>query len=340
MTAIVAPAQPRSACFSAFNPRWRALLLVALSALLLQPFARSRAEEPPSFEKKQLIYGYKFGMALTMNVFRPRMNANGLGIIFVVSGGWTSSHSVDGLVPRFGFLVDRGYTVFAVSHGSQPKFTSPEILEDMHRAVRFVRFYAPDYGVDPEQLGITGGSAGGHLALMQGCAGADGGPKAKDPVDRVSSKVQAVACYFPPTDFLNYGKPGEDAIGRGRLATFAAPFDFREYDPKLTKYVTVTDEEKIREIGRKISPINRVSASSAPTLIIHGDADELVPIQQGQIMIEKLKAAGVDARLSVKQGGGHGWADTTKDSAEILEWFDSHLKATAAAKPAEIPVAK
>jgi acetyl esterase/lipase len=210
----------------------------------------------------------------------------------------------------------------------------------MHRAMRFVRFHAPEYGVDPDHLGITGGSAGGHLSLMQGTAGADGGPKAKDPVDRVSSKVQAVACFFPPTDFLNYGKPGEDAIGRGRLAKFAAPFDFREFDPKLAKYVTITDEAKIKEIGRRISPITHVSATSAPTLIIHGDADELVPIQQAQIMVDKLKAAGIDTRLVVRQGAGHGWADTSKDSAEIADWFDSHLKAGASAKPADAPVAK
>jgi acetyl esterase/lipase len=287
-----------------------------------------------------LIYGRKYGLALTLNVFRPRENPNGLGIVFVISGGWFSTHEAAGALPRFNYLLDRGYTVFAVTHGSQPKFTIPEILEDMHRAVRFVRFHAAEYGVDPDHLGITGGSAGGHLSLMQGTAGADGGPKAKDPVDRVSSTVQAVACFYPPTDFLNYGKPGEDAIGRGRLAKFAAPFDFREFDPKLSKYVTITDEAKIKEIGRKISPITHVSATSAPTLIIHGDADDLVPIQQAQIMVEKLKAAGVDAQLIVREGAGHGWADTTKDSTAIAEWFDGHLKAGVTAKPAEAPASK
>jgi acetyl esterase/lipase len=317
-----------------------ALLALAWSFFAAAPFALSRADEAPTFPRQEVIYGHKFGLALTMNVFRPTQNSNGLGIFFVISGGWTSTHEVTGVVPRFSYLLDHGYTVFAVTHGSQPKFTIPEILEDMNRAVRFVRFHAPDYGVDAERLGITGGSAGGHLSLMQGTTGADGGPKAKDPVDRVSSKVQAVACYFPPTDFLNYGKPGEDAIGRGRLAKFAAPFDFREYDPNLTKYVTVTEEEKIRQIARKISPIYYVSATSAPALIIHGDADELVPIQQAETMVEKLKAAGVDAHLSVKHGGGHGWADTSKDSAQIVDWFDSHLKAGATAKPLETPVAK
>ena len=126
----------------------------------------------------------------------------------------------------------RGYTVFAVVHGCQPKFTIPEILEDMNRAVRFIRFHAADYGIDPQRIGITGGSAGGHLSLMQGTAGADGDPKAKDAIDRGSSRVQAVACFFPPTDFLNYGTPGENAVGRGILKDFSPAFAFSQFDPK------------------------------------------------------------------------------------------------------------
>jgi acetyl esterase/lipase len=250
-----------------------------------------------------------------------------------VSGGWYSRPEMKGMLVAMKPLLDRGYTVFPVIHGSQPKFTIPEILEDMHRAVRFVRFHAKEYGIDPDRIGITGASAGGHLSLMQGTAGDDGDPKAKDPIDRVSSRVQAVACFFPPTDFLNYGKPGEDAIGRGRLAKFAAPFDFRDYDKEATKFITVTDEEKIRDLGRKISPINHVSAKSAPSLIIHGDKDFLVPIQQAEIMVEKLKGAGVAAKLVVKPGAAHGWGDISKDAQQIVDWFDTHLKA-AAGQPA------
>ena len=77
--------------------------------------------------------------------------------------------------------MDRGYTVFAVVHGSQPKFTIPEVLDDMHRAVRFIRHNAKKYGIDPDRLGITGGSAGGHLSLMQGTAGKAGNPKSPGP---------------------------------------------------------------------------------------------------------------------------------------------------------------
>src|SRR5206468_10267183 len=164
------------------------------------------------------------------------------------SGGWVSAHAI--AEPGFPFspipeLIKRGYTIFAVVHGSQPKFTIPEILEDMHRAVRFIRFHAADYKINPNQIGITGGSAGGHLSLMQGTAGDLGDPQAKDEIDRVSSRVQAVSCFFPPTDFLNYGKPGENALGRGVLWNFAGAFDFREYDPDFRTLKPITDETKI-----------------------------------------------------------------------------------------------
>jgi acetyl esterase/lipase len=228
-------------------------------------------------------------------------------------------------------FLQRGYTVFAVVHGSQPKFAIPEMLEDLNRAVRYIRYHARDYHIDPDRIGINGGSAGGHLALMQGTAGTAGDPKAKDPVDRVSSRVQAVACFFPPTDFLNYGKPGEIALGCGVLKDFKAPFDFHEFDPAKKAFVPITDVGKIIEIGRQISPITHVTPDDPPTLIIHGDKDFLVPIQQAEIIIDKLKAAGVETKLVVKKGEAHGWKDWQKDMATIADWFDAHLKAKTAA---------
>jgi len=302
-------------------------MVAAALACIFSSIAVGTAADDTSYNRQDdIIYGRKYATALTMDVFRPKQNANGLGVIFAISGGWFSTSDIDGIVPTFRPLLDHGYTVFAVIHGSQPKFTIPEIVQDMHRAVRYIRFHAKDYQIDPDRIGITGGSAGGHLSLMQGTAGNKGDPNAKDPVDRVSSRVQAVACFFPPTDFLNYGKPGEVALGRGILKSFAAPFDFREYDPKLTKFVTITDEKKIEEIGRSISPIYHVSADSPPTLIIHGDKDTLVPIQQAQTMVDKLKHSGVEAKLVVKPGAQHGWPDSGKELAMIVDWFDTHLK--------------
>ncbi len=305
----------------------RLLTLCLLRSLFLVVplIARSTLAADEIYTRTEdVIYGRKFGTALTLDVFTPKANANNTAVILAVSGGWFSAH--EGInAGFFNEYLKRGYTVFAVVHGSQPKFNIPEVLDDMHRAVRYIRSRADDFKIDPERIGITGGSAGGHLSLMQGTAGTPGNPDAKDPVDRFSSRVQAVACFFPPTDFLNYGMPGEIALGTGILKDFRAPFDFREYDNGVRAFIPITDEKRRLEIGKQISPVYHVSSDDAPTLIIHGDADKLVPIQQAELIIDKLKEVNVPCELVVKPGAAHGWANLGNDIPTLADWFDKHL---------------
>jgi acetyl esterase/lipase len=300
-----------------------AIVGVVAWAVLAGAAARA-ADEAPYTRTEDVVYGHKDGMALTMDVLTPKKDPNGAAFIWAVSGGWFSKH--DAINPAFlAELPRRGYTVFAVEHGSQPRYTIPEILDDMNRAVRFIRSHARVYHIDPDRIGMAGGSAGGHLSLMQGVSGAPGDPKAKDPLDRESTRVQAVACFFPPTDFLNYGEPGNVALGGGILVAFKAAFAFHDIDPKTQALVPVTDVARILDIGKKISPIYHVSADTPPTLIIHGDADRIVPIQQAKTFIEKLKAADVPADLVVKKGADHGWGDIGNDMTTIADWFDKYL---------------
>jgi acetyl esterase/lipase len=290
-------------------------LLVYLLASLL--FASPLGAQLPAdvTRTEDVIYGRKFGVALTMDVFTPA-KPNGYGVIWVVSGGWFSAKEViaargQTILP----FLERGYTVFAVVHGAQPKFTIPEITEDMHRSVRYIRHHAARFGVNPDQLGITGGSAGGHLSLTLGTQGGPGNEKAKDPVDRESSAVQAVACFFPPTDFLNYGQPDEDAVGVGILKNFKPAFGPRS-----------DAVEERRQLGREISPIYFVTSNLPPTLIAHGDADKLVPIQQAESFVQRAKAAGANAKLIVREGQAHGWKDMAADLKLFADWFDAHLR--------------
>ncbi|MFO0925814.1 MAG: alpha/beta hydrolase [Gemmataceae bacterium] len=273
--------------------------------------------------QRDVIYGRKSGLALTMDVFTPK-KPNGYGIIFVVSGGWFSGPQAIA-PPMYAKFLERGYTVFAVVHGSQPKYTLPEIMEDMHRSVRFIRHHAKKFGIDPEHIGVTGGSAGGHLSLMLGTAGTTGKPSF-DPVDRASSQVQAVACFFPPTDFLNWSKPGHDMADRQLQPPFTAAIDYHEFDSKKALYQRITDKKKLREIARAVSPISHVSKTSAPALIIHGDKDTLVPIYQAERMVEAYKEAGVEAKLVVRKGAGHGWPTLLDDTGLFADWFDRHLR--------------
>ncbi len=285
--------------------------------------AASRSDRDNPRRDRDVIYGRSYGTALTMDVFYPSGPRNGAGVVVMVSGGWFSSP--ESINPAFAQpFTERGYVVFEVVHGSQPKYTIPEILDHVQRAVRYIRAHASEFGVDPEKLGVTGGSAGGHLALMLGLAPEPGDATADDPVQRQPAKVGAVACFFPPTDFLNWGKPGQNALELAHLKFVFAAFDFRRFDERTGRFERVSTEEQLR-LQRQVSPIYHVSPDDAPVLIIHGDADRLVPLQQAELLIERLKQTGVPCKLIVKHGAGHGWPRLTDDLNVFADWFDEHL---------------
>jgi len=310
---------------------FRGVLLLGLACATL---ARADDGDRPGFatphtQITDVVYGKKYGMALTMDVFRPTEQPNGAAIAVMMSGGWVSSSDMLKITPIFEEPLKRGYTVFAVYHGSQPKYTVPEIIADVKRAIRFIRAHAADHGIDPNRIGVTGGSAGGHLSLMLGTTGDGGDPKASDPVDRQSSRVQAVACFFPPTDFLNYGADGRNAFTDDNLVKLIRvrpAVEMREYDDETGRFERVDDSEKFEALLRAIAPITHVSPDDAPTMIVHGDADQLVPLQQSELILPVFKTAGVAAELIVKKGAGHSFKGMEPEYARMLDWFDKHLK--------------
>lgn len=300
-------------------PNWRlravwTLMLVALVNGFAGGGSTASAQDRAAYTRTEdLIYGRKFGTALTLDVFEPR-EKNGYGVILIVSGGFFSAK--EAINPGFAqpFLA-RGYTVFAVVHGSQPRFIIPEIQQDLHRAVRWIRHESSRWGVKPDALGAFGASAGGHLSLTLATQGGAGAPDAKDPVDRGSSAVKAVACFFPPVDFANWGAAGEDACGVGRLAGFKPAFGPR------------SDTAESRALySREISPLSFVTASTAPSLILHGDADQLVPLYQARLFEAKAKEVGATCKVIVHPGGEHGWPGIDKDLLAFADWFDEHLR--------------
>ena len=292
------------------------ILLTGFICLALFSSVALRAQEKSAFTRTEdVVYGRKFGTALTLDVFEPAKK-NGGAIFFVVSGGFVSDHSSISL-PRIQPLLDHGYTVFAVVHGSQPRFILPEIEEDIHRAIRFVRTNASRWGVDPNKFGITGGSAGGHLSLKIGVQGGPGKASARDPIDRASSVVQAVACFYPPSDFTNFSKPGELMWEHSAPHTPATSFG-----PKGTTRAGQLEQ------GRQLSSINYVTAKMPPTLVFHGEADTTVPIYQSQMLEKKCQEVGATFKLIAKPGAGHGgqFGDHIKETGVFADWFDEHLR--------------
>ena len=261
-----------------------------------------------------VVYGQRQGHNLAMDVLRPA-RTNGFGVVLMVSGGWRSS--TPGSFPSWMVapLLRRGYTVFPVYHISQPEATVMEIVEDVNRAVRFIRHHARDYGVDPRRLGVTGGSAGGHLSLMLATRGGTGPADAADPIERESSAVQAVAIFFPVTDLLNLGSSTENPGDGGPPKNFVKAFG-----PQSTNLAVW------KVIGRELSPIYYVRSNLPPILILHGDADTLVPLDQSERFQAQAQESGCRVELRVHHRGGHGWWSLIWDIRRFADWFDQHLR--------------
>ena len=179
--------------------------------------ARRRHPVPPGNVEivPDVVYGHKDGMAMTFDVIKPKTAANGAAVIYMVSGGWVSSFTPpQQMATRFANLLDKGFTVIPVRHGSSPKYVIPEIVADVRRAVRFIRHNATQWGVDPDRLGVYGGSAGGHLSLVLATASDAGDPNATEPFMKEGNRVASVVALYPPVDLRTDGARRADPVLR------------------------------------------------------------------------------------------------------------------------------
>ena len=303
-----------------FRPTCYALVAVAFALIPALGHAGIESLIVPYTATEDVVYGQKAGMGLTMDVLQPDENRKGIGIVVLSSGSWKSSKSnlpeqvAEFRKDHWGMgLLHNGFTVFVVRHGTGPRFQVPEMVEDIRRSVRFIRLHAADYNIDPDHLGITSGSSGGHLALMVGMTGDDGDPESKDPVERVSCRTQAIVSWFPPTDLINWGKTDGYSI-------------IQAVRPKLFEemFGTITD---LQAQLKSVSPIYFTTPDDPPLLLIHGDSDQTVPLQQSEILKTKYEETGLPVKLIVETGGGHTyWDGIEEDYVDVGEWFDQYLK--------------
>jgi acetyl esterase/lipase len=276
-----------------------------------------------SFEQQQdVVYAESHGIGLMMDVFRPVKDPNGLAIVDVASGAWYSDRGKirDHLLAQmFQIFCAKGYTVFAVRPGSKTRFTAEDMDQNVKTAIRYIKQNAKKYSIDPDRLGLTGASAGGHLATLAALTPSPGDPQAKALPDRLPTDVRAVGVFFPPTDFLEWNE--------------SQPIDPKILGPLLFHGGTIgrTDDE-IREVARKISPLHRVQKTEIPFLLIHGDADDVVPLSQSQKLVSAITQAGGQASLIVKEGGKHPWPTLPEEVAKLADWFDSQLKTEVSAQ--------
>jgi acetyl esterase/lipase len=284
----------------------RSLIVILLCTPLTSGTAP--AQDLPYVQHQNVVYGEAHGVGLLMDIFTPKGAANGLGVVDVISGAW---HSDRGKIRdherarTFHTLCDKGYTVFAIRPGSSTKFTVLEMLANLNEGIRWVKTHAGDYEIDPERLGLMGASAGGHLASLAAVA-AEGGDGEKPAAK--GTRVKAVAVFFPPTDFLDFGGK---SLGL--------------QDDLTSRLLGNDPPSDLAPLLKQISPAHLVTPRTPPFLLIHGDADPIVPLQQSERMLAALKQAGVPAELIVKRGGGHPWFTIHEEVQVVADWFDKQL---------------
>lgn len=291
------------------------IALLVLTASLVAIAAVAGWYFHPAHERINGIpYGQRNGRTLTLDVLRPA-HPNGYPVALMVSGSWKSGGP--GSLPSWyaAPLLRRGYTVFAVCHVSQPDASVQETFSDVQRAIRFIRAHAAEHGVRPGRIGVTGGSAGGHLSLLLATRGDAGQPDAQDPVDRQPSTVEAVAIFYPVTDLIDLGASTENLHDGG------APKSYRKaFGPTVTNLVAWTN------IAHALSPARHDHARLPPTLIHHGLADTLTPPEQTERFATRARAAGRTVEVVWHRDAKHGWLSMPWDIRDFARWFDEHLR--------------
>lgn len=282
---------------------------------------------------ENVVYGMVSGASLTMDIYKPD-NSNKIGIIAIPGSaygyGYSAEYSQVSMTTNFAndsiyfgkyarMLVDKGYTVFVINHRFAPRCYYNDILGDCQRAVRYVRFHAKEYDIDPDFIGAFGYSSGATLCSMLGVTDWQKSSNHTG-TDTVSSKVQSVVTLAARFDLSDFNKSEDNAI----------------QNPIITRVLfNYVGELPMVENGNYIlsgkyaeaSPITYVGNGDASFLIYHSSDDPLVPQRQTANMYEKLIDNKIDAKLKMSNKEGH---FPIPKIEEIDNWFFGHLKTQAA----------
>ena len=288
----------------------------SLLAVFAVSSAVSRLQAAEVIVEKDIVYGTGGTKQLKLNLARPEQ-ASGLlpGLVFIHGGGWIGGDRkmYDGEIQN---AAKHGYVAVAISYrltdpdeSKKARNPFPAQIEDVKCAIRWLRANAEKYHVDPNRIGVTGGSAGGHLSLLAGVTGHESQFEGTGGNPGVSSQVQAVVNYFGPTDMPHLHVTSKQAAGVVEVLLGGPP-------------------EKAAELYKAASPITYVSKDAPPMLTIHGTADPVVPVDQATEFDAAMKKAGASHEMLLLDGEKHGFTPKGyKTAAEATyKFFDTHLK--------------
>jgi acetyl esterase/lipase len=284
-----------------------ALVLVAFLIPVL-PVSAQEAKADLRLEK-DIVYGKGGDTELKLNLAMPKTGDGPFPAVVCVHGGAWQAGNRTNLDKLSELLAEKGYVAVTVSYRLAPAAKFPAQIEDCKAAVRWLRANAKKYKIDPDHIGATGFSAGGHLVCLLGLTGKDDGLEGTGGNADQSSKVQAVASFFGPTD-LATKTWNDDAEKR-----FFVPFLGDTFASKP-------------ELYKRASPVTYVKKGAPPFLFFHGTEDKLVDVKQSRLLSAKLKEVGGSTKVVELEGAGHGWGEPKLQQTidQMQSFFDENLK--------------
>ncbi len=261
---------------------------------------------PKGADKGEYNLAYGKHERQKLDIFVPKGDGPFPLVIWIHGGGWEAGNKDTNPALE---LLAKGFAVAGANYRLSQHAPFPAQIEDCKAAVRYLRANAKKYNLDEKHFGVWGASAGGHLVALLGTAGNVKELEGEGDNLKVSSKVQAVIDWFGPTDLL-------------KMTPENAPATH-----PIVKLVGGPLKEKSK-LAEQANPIKYISKETPPFLIIHGDKDTLVPLNQSEILHEAIKKAGVESELVVIKNAGHGGKDflAALDREKMITFLEKHLK--------------
>ena len=295
------------------------LFLVFTTVFLLSPLAALRAaetalpvvahtttaENSPSASsfRKDIEYARVGEISLKLDANIPAGSGHFPAVIIVHGGGFTGGNKRVFVTPIFEPLSRAGFAWFSIDYRLAPKFPFPAAIEDVDRAIEYLKAHAAEYKVDPKRIALLGESAGGHVVSYVGTQ--------TDP----RWSVAAVVSFYGPHNLIGeYEMRKRQAKAPGALEAFLA---IKTFDPPAFQRLAAA------------SPINHVHENLPPYLLVHGNNDQVVDYQQSVKMCQRLRQAGNSCELYTVEGGSHGmagWEKTPEYKEKVVEWLKHVLQ--------------
>ena len=242
-------------------------------------------------EYRDIVYATVDGKDLGMDIYVPSQVESAPLVVFVHGGRWQNG-SKDGVTPML-HLLDAGYAVASLDFRQSTEARFPAMVHDIKGGLRFLRAHAGDYGYGADRIAISGTSSGGHLAALVGVT--NGHPALEGTVGGnvgVASDVQAIVSYYGASDLTT-------------ILSQSTPYGHGVREPAL-KLLLGGLPSDVSELTRLASPVEHVDPADPPLLLMHGDRDPQMPINQSHQLEGAYEALGLDVYFDVVHGAAHG----------------------------------